>query len=111
VKEANGEVEIVYPPISFLAEPPVAVVTANAKRKGTADAAKAYLEFLYSDAGQEIIAKNFYRPTNPAILAKYKSSFPDLKLFRITAVAKSWDDATDRFFAEGKLFDSFYHSK
>jgi sulfate transport system substrate-binding protein len=111
VKEANGEVEIVYPPISFLAEPPVAVVTANAKRKGTADAAKAYLEFLYTDEGQEIIAKNFYRPTNPAILAKYKSSFPDLKLFRITAVAKSWDDATDRFFAEGKLFDSFYHSK
>ena len=111
VKEANGEVEIVYPPISFLAEPTVAVVTANAKRRGTADAAKAYLEFLYTDEGQEIIAKNFYRPTNPAVLAKYKSSFPELKLFRITAVAKSWDDATDKFFAEGKLFDSFYHSK
>ena len=111
VKEANGAVEIVYPPISFLAEPPVAVVTANAKRKGTAAAAKAYLEFLYTEEGQEIIAKNFYRPTNPAILAKYKSSFPDLKLFRITAVAKSWDDATDKYFAEGKLFDSFYHSK
>jgi len=108
VQEAGGKVEIVYPPISFLAEPQVAWVDANVKRKGTEAAAKAYLEFLYTDEGQEIIAKNFYRPTNATILAKYKSSFPDVKLFPVTAIAKSWDDAYDRFFNEGKLFDSIY---
>ena len=109
--EANGEVEIVYPPISFLAEPQVAWVDANVKHKGTEAAAKAYLEFLYTDAGQDIIAKNFYRPTNPAVFAKYKASFPDVKLFPVTAVAKSWDDAYDKYFNDGKLFDSFYKPK
>jgi sulfate transport system substrate-binding protein len=111
VQEAGGEVEIVYPPISFLAEPQVAWVDANVKRKGTEAAAKAYLEFLYTDEGQEIIAKHFYRPTNPAILARYKSRFPDIKLFPVTAVARNWDDAYDKYFGDGKLFDSFYKPK
>src|SRR5262245_20029043 len=104
VEEAHGEVEIVYPPISFLAEPYVAVVTKNAERQGTAPAAKAYLQFLYTPEGQEIIAKNYYRPTDPTVLAKYRTQFPEIKLFKITAVAKNWDDATDKFFGEGKLF-------
>lgn len=111
VEEANGAVELVYPPISFLAEPNVAVVTENAKRKGTLDAAKAYLEFLYTPEGQEIIAKNFYRPTNPDVLAKHRSTFPDLQLFGVTAVAKSWDDASAKYFGDGGLFDTFYKPK
>jgi len=110
-QEAGGEVEIVYPPISFLAEPKVAWVDANVKRKHTEAAAKAYLEYLYTPEGQTIIAKNFYRPIDPAVRAKYAAEFPDLKLFPVTAVAKSWDDAYDRFFNEGKLFDSFYKAK
>jgi sulfate transport system substrate-binding protein len=111
VKEAGGEVEIVYPPTSFLAEPHVAVVTKNADKKGTTDAAKAYLEFLYTPEGQEIIAKNFYRPTNPEVLAKYRAQFPELTLFKVDAVAKSWDDASAKYFSDGALFDSFYKPK
>jgi sulfate transport system substrate-binding protein len=111
VQESGGSVEIVYPPISFLAEPPVTWVDANVKRKGTEAAAKAYLEFLYTDEGQEIIAKNFYRPIDPAIRQKYAATFPELKLFPITAIAKSWDDAYAKFFNDGGLFDSFYKPK
>jgi sulfate/thiosulfate transport system substrate-binding protein len=111
VQEAAGAVEILYPPISFLAEPPVAWVDANVTRKGTEKAAKAYLEFLYTDEGQEIIAKNFYRPINPAILAKHKASFPEIELFPVSVIAKSWDDAYARFFNDGGLFDSFYKPK
>jgi sulfate/thiosulfate transport system substrate-binding protein len=110
-KEAAGAVEIVYPPISFLAEPQVAWVDANVKRKHTEAAAKAYLEYLYTPEGQAIIAKNFYRPIDPAVREKYVSEFPSIKLFPVTAVAKSWDEAYDRFFNEGKLFDSFYKPK
>ncbi len=111
VQEAGGDVEIVYPSTSFLAEPHVAVVTKNAEKKGTTDVAKAYLEFLYTPEGQEIIAKNFYRPTDPTVLAKYRKQFPDLTLFKIDAIAKSWDDAQSRFFADGALFDGFYKPK
>jgi len=111
VQEAGGEVEIVNPPISFLAEPPVTWVDANVKRKGTEAAAKAYLEFLYTDEGQEIIARNFYRPINAAVRQKHAADFPDLRLFPVTAIAKSWDDAYDKFFGDGKLFDSFYKPK
>ena len=111
VQEAGGEVEIVYPPVSFLAEPHVAVVTKNAERKGSVEASKAYLEFLYTPEGQEIIAKNHYRPTNPQVLAKYRGDFPDLKLFKVDAVAKSWDDAYAKYFGDGAVFDSFYKPK
>src|SRR6185369_10478148 len=104
VKEANGAVEIVYPPISFFAEPHVAVVSKNAEHKGTTAAAKAYLEFLYTPEGQEIIAKNFYRPTNPDVLAQHAAEFPKLQLFKIDAVAKSWDDAAAKYFGDGGLF-------
>jgi sulfate/thiosulfate transport system substrate-binding protein len=111
VQEAGGAVEIVYPPISFLAEPPVTWVDANVKRKGTEAAAKAYLEFLWTDEGQEIIAKNFYRPINPETQKKYAAQFPQLKLFPIASIAKSWDDAYAKFFNDGGLFDSFYKAK
>ncbi len=111
VREARGAVEIVYPPISFFAEPHVAVVTKNVERKGTAKAAQAYLEFLYSPQGQEIIAENFYRPTNPQVLAKHRATFPDMQLFKIEAVAKNWDDSSAKYFSDGGLFDSFYKPK
>ena len=111
VEEAKGAVEIVYPPISFLAEPPIAVVDANARRNGSEAAAKAYLEFLYTDEGQEIIAKHSYRPINPTILARHRDSFPEIRLFRIDAVARDWTDANDKFFGDGKIFDSFYKPK
>ncbi len=111
VEEANGAVELVYPPISFLAEPNVAVVTENAKRHGTTDAATAYLEFLYTPEAQEIVAKNFYRPTNPEVLAKHRAAFPEMQLFEIDAVAKSWEDAYAKYFGDGGLFDSFYKPK
>jgi sulfate transport system substrate-binding protein len=111
VEEAKGAVELVYPPISFYAEPHVAVVTKNAERKGTLPIAKAYLESLYTPEGQEIIAKNFYRPIDPAVLARHRATFPEIKLFKITDIAKSWDDAISKFFADGGLFDSFYKAK
>jgi sulfate transport system substrate-binding protein len=111
IQEAGGDVEIVYPPISFLAEPQVAWVDANVKRKGTEAAARAYLEFLYTEEGQTILAKDLYRPVDPAVRQRYAAEFPELKLFPVTAVAKSWDDAYARFFNDGGLFDSFYKPK
>jgi sulfate transport system substrate-binding protein len=111
VEEAKGAVELVHPPISFLAEPHVAEVTENAERKGTLSAARAYLEFLYTPEAQEIIARNFYRPSNPEVLARHRSTFPDMQLFRIDRVASSWDDASAKYFGDGGLFDSFYKPK
>lgn len=108
VEESGGELEIVYPPISILAEPHVAVVDANASRHGTADAARAYLEFLYTPEGQEIIANNHYRPTTAEAQAKFGSKFPAIKLFPVTAVAKDWTDANNKFFATGAVFDAIY---
>src|SRR5213078_2894337 len=98
-------------PISFLAEPQVTWVDANVKRKGTEAAAKAYLEFLYTEEGQKIIAKNFYRPIDPAVRQRYAAEFPEIKVFPITAIAKSWDAAYVKFFNDGGLFDSFYKPK
>ncbi len=107
-KETPGEFEIVYPSVSFLAEPPVAVVDVNAARHGTTAAANAYLNFLYTPAGQELIAQNFYRPIDPAVAAKYQKQFPSLNLFKIDVVAKDWNDAYDKYFGDGKVFDSIY---
>ncbi|HZP41069.1 MAG TPA: sulfate ABC transporter substrate-binding protein [Candidatus Binatia bacterium] len=108
VAEAGGGLEIVYPPTSILAEPPVAVVSANATRHHTEDAAQAYLEFLWTDAAQETIAKHHYRPVDAAVLARHAKELRDLKLFPVTAVAKDWDDAFEKFFGEGKVFDGIY---
>jgi sulfate transport system substrate-binding protein len=111
VKEAGGEVEIVYPPISFLAEPPVAVVDANAKKKGTEAVAKAYLDYLYTDDGQRIIAEHFYRPIKAGLSPPGAPAFPPIRLFKITAIAKDWNDAYDKFFGDGKIFDGLYKPK
>ena len=108
VREAKGALELVYPPISIRAEPHVAVVDANVDRRNTRAAAEAYLKFLYTDAAQEIIAKHYYRPMNAAILSKHGATFPNIRLFDITEIAKSFADAHKQFIAEGGVFDSIY---
>jgi sulfate transport system substrate-binding protein len=111
VLAAKGELELVYPPVSLKAEPHVAVVDANARRRGTARAAEAYLKFLYTDEGQEIIARHFYRPINPEVLRRHADTFRDLTLFPVTRVARDWEDAQRRFFAEGAAFDQIYQDR
>jgi sulfate/thiosulfate transport system substrate-binding protein len=106
VQEAKGALEVVYPSISILAEPHVAVVDANVDRKQTREVAEAYLKYLYTDDAQNIIAGHFYRPANEEIGKTFVSTLPPLKRFPITAVAKSWDDAQQKFFADGGLFDA-----
>ena len=100
--------EIVTPPLSILAEPPVAVVDKTAKRHGTTEVAKAYLEYLYSDEGQEIAAKNFYRPRNQAIAAKYAANFTQLKLVTVDQEFGGWTKAQATHFADGGVFDQIY---
>ena len=111
VEEAKGGLEIVYPSVSILAEPYVAVVDLNVDRSKNRAVAEAYLKFLYTNEGQEIIAKHYYRPTNAETIAKHRDRFKALKLFPITDIAKSWDDAQSRFFAEGAVFDTINTSK
>ena len=100
--------EIVNPSSSILAEPPVALVDANVDRHGTRKVAEAYLQYLYTDAGQEIAAKNFYRPRSQAIQAKYKSQFPDITLFKIEDVAGTWKETQEKHFADHGIFDQIY---
>lgn len=111
VREAKGELELIYPPISIRAEPHVAVVDDNVDRKKTREVAEAYLKFLYTDQAQEIIAKNFYRPTNKLALEKHSASFPNLRLFAITEIAKDFPDAHKQFIGENGVFDSIYKPK
>ncbi|MGE0160566.1 MAG: sulfate ABC transporter substrate-binding protein [Gemmatimonadales bacterium] len=108
VAEAEGELEIVYPPISIRAEPHVAVVDANVDRRGTRDAAEAYLRYTYSDEAQEIIARHFYRPSNPSVLARHAATFPPIRLLGVTEIAGSFQEAHRRLIAEGGVFDLIY---
>ncbi len=111
VREAKGDLEIVYPPISIRAEPHVAVVDANVDRKKTRAAAEAYLKFTYTDEGQEIAARHFYRPSNEAILKKHAATFPSIRLFAVTEIAKDFVDAHEQFIGEGGVFDGIYEPK
>jgi sulfate/thiosulfate transport system substrate-binding protein len=108
VSEAKGELEMVYPPVSILAQPYVAWVDANITHHKTAADAKAYLQFLFTDQAQETIAKFGYRPINPNILKKYSAQFPQIELFPITLIAKDWDDAKQKFFADNGIIDRVY---
>jgi sulfate/thiosulfate transport system substrate-binding protein len=110
VEEARGALEIVYPKSSIRAEPYVAVVDANVDRKRTRAAAEAYLKFLYTSQAQEIIAKHYYRPIDDAVRQKHAADLPDIDLFAVTLVARNWDDAQQKFFAEGGIFDGIYQS-
>jgi sulfate transport system substrate-binding protein len=109
IKELGpGKFEIVVPSLSILAEPPVAVVDKVADKKGTRAVAEAYLQYLYSDEGQEIAAKNFYRPSNPKIAARYATQFPAIKLFKIDDAFGGWKNAHKTHFADGGTFDQIY---
>ena len=109
VKEFGADkFEIVNPSVSILAEPPVTWVDKVTARKGTTDVAKAYLQYLYSDEGQEIAGRNFYRPRNPAIAAKYDAVFPKIELFTIDGAFGGWTKAQQTHFADGGVFDQIY---
>jgi sulfate/thiosulfate-binding protein len=103
-----GDYEIVVPSISILAEPTVAVVEKNAKRKGTLEVAKAYLEYLYSEEAQELVGKHFYRPTLESVAQKYVDQFPEVKLFTIDDVFGGWQKAQKTHFNDGGVFDQIY---
>jgi sulfate transport system substrate-binding protein len=105
VKEIGvDKFEVVVPSLSILAEPPVAVVDKVALRRGTAEVARAYLEYLYSREGQEIVAKHYYRPRDPAVAAKYSTLFPKVELVTIADFG-GWSAAHKKHFADGAIFD------
>ncbi len=110
-KEFGDKVDVIYPSISILAEPPVAVVDKNVDRKGTRQVAQAYLEYLYTDEGQDIIGRNFYRPTSEKAKAKYGKQFPKLTLFTIDEAFGGWTKADKDHFADGGSFDQIYLKK
>jgi len=100
--------EIIVPSLSILAEPPVTVVDKNAKKHGTEAVSKAYLEYLYSDEGQDIAGKHYYRPTNPKYAEKYASQFPKVNLIKIDDVFGGWQKAQKTHFSDGGTFDQIY---
>jgi sulfate transport system substrate-binding protein len=109
VKEFGADqFEIIVPSLSILAEPPVAVVDKVVKRKGTAEVANAYLEYLYSDEGQDIAGKNFYRPVDPKAAAKYAAQFTKVDLFTIDQAFGGWAKAQKEHFDDGGTFDQIY---
>ncbi|BCU79186.1 sulfate ABC transporter substrate-binding protein [Luteolibacter sp. LG18] len=104
-KEFPGQTEVVYPSLSILAEPPVAVVEKNATSHGTTEVATEYLKYLYTAEGQEIAAKNRYRPRDPKVAAKYAKDFPTLTLVNIRDDFGGWEKAQKTHFADGGTFD------
>jgi sulfate transport system substrate-binding protein len=105
VRESQGDLEIVYPASSIRAEPSVAWVDANVASHGTESASQTYLTYLFSDAAQEIIAQNGYRPINPRILEQHSAAFPKIDLFPITRLAAGWDEAQAKFFGENGVYE------
>ncbi len=103
-----GKFEMVVPSLSILAEPPVAIVDKVVDKRGTRDLAEAYLQYLYSEEGQEIAAKNFYRPSNQKVAAKYAKQFPAMTLFRIDEAFGGWKNAHKTHFSDGGTFDQIY---
>jgi sulfate/thiosulfate-binding protein len=103
-----GKFEIVYPSLSILAEPPVAVVDRNVDKKGTRAVAQAYLEFLYTPAAQEIIARNHYRAVDRTVAAAHSKQFPPVKLFTIDEVFGGWARAQKTHFGDAGVFDEIY---
>jgi sulfate transport system substrate-binding protein len=108
---ADDALEVVVPPASILAENPVAWVDRNVVRHHTEAVARAYLEFLYSDAGQELAAKYFFRPKSQTVLAKYPGRFKPLELFTVNEVVGGWTQAQKIHFADGGIFDQIYQPK
>ena len=108
VKESPNDFEIITPSLSILCEPSVAVVDAVVDAKGTREVATEYLKQLYTEESQRIIAKNFYRPANPAIQAEFKHQFADLNLVNINQTFGGWQQAHETFFKDGGIFDQIY---
>jgi sulfate transport system substrate-binding protein len=112
VREIGADkVEIVVPSISILAEPPVALVDTVVDRKGTRQVAEAYLQYLFTEAGQRLAAKHYYRPRDPAVLAQYREQFPEMHLFTIDAVFGGWQKTQAEHFVDGGVFDRIYAKK
>ncbi len=105
LEEAKGALEIVYPKVSIRAEPFVAVVDQNVDRKKTRELAEKYLKWVYSDEAQEILAKHAYRPINDVIRKKYAEKLPELDLVPVSAIAKDWGDAHEKFFGNKGVYD------
>lgn len=109
VKELGGDkFEIIAPSVSILAEPPVTVVDKVVDKRGTRSVAQAYLEYLYTEEGQQIAAKNYYRPRLASVAAQYANQFPKVNLFTIDEVFGSWQKAQQTHFADGGTFDQIY---
>lgn len=104
----EDEFEIVVPPTSILAEPPVAVVDENVDDHGTREIAEAYLDFLYREEGQDIVARNYYRPRLESVAGKYANQFPELELVTIDETFGGWAEAQPKFFDDGGIFDQIY---
>jgi sulfate transport system substrate-binding protein len=108
LKELGDKFEIVTPSLSILAEPPVSVVDKTVDKRGTRKVAQAYLEFLYSPEGQEIAAKNFYRPQDAKVAAKYAKQFAKIRLVTIDKSFGGWRNAQKVHFSDGGVFDQIY---
>jgi len=106
----SGKFEIVVPSVSILAEPPVAVVDTVVDRRGTRQVAEAYLEHLYSETGQEIAARHYFRPRNQMVLERHADQFPPVKLFTVDAVFGGWSAVHAKHFADGGVFDRIYQA-
>ncbi|MCU4378549.1 sulfate ABC transporter substrate-binding protein [Acinetobacter haemolyticus] len=103
--------EIIYPSISILAEPSVAIVDKTVDKNGNRQLARGYLNFLYSPQGQQLAAKHYFRPRNPQVAAKYAAQFPKVKLFSIHDVFGGWEKAQKTHFVNGAIFDQIYSQK
>ena len=110
-KEFGNKIDFVYPSLSILAEPAVTVVDKNVDKKGTRVVAQAYLEYLYSEEGQDLAGKNFYRPTSAKAQAKYAKQLPKLNLFKLQDAFGGWEQARKDHFADGASFDQIYLKK
>ena len=108
LKESPGQLELVVPSVSILAEPPVAVVDKVVDRRGTRMLAEAYLQYLYTPEGQEIAAKHHYRPRDPKVAARFAGTFANVKLFSIDESFGGWQKAQKTHFADGGVFDQLY---
>lgn len=107
----KDQFEIVVPSVSILAEPPVAVVDKVVDKKGTREVAEEYLKYLYTEEGQELAAKHYYRPTLPKVAEKYKDTFPQLELFTVDELFGGWREAQKKHFDDGGIFDQIYQPK
>lgn len=104
----GNRVDIVYPSLSILAEPPVTLVDRNVDKHGTRAVAQAYLDYLYSETGQELAARHMFRPVNEKVLARHAARFPKIALFTLEQAFGNWDKANREHFADGGTFDRIH---